>query len=386
MFHLALRMLFGDRAKYLMLLCGLTFSSLLMIQQAGVFCGLMSWTFASLENMRAPIWVTDPKLTQANDNKPLRDTDVNRIRSVDGVAWAAPLYQGNIQARQMDGSFKQIQLVGLDATTLAGAPQEMLEGRLEDLRMPNTVIVDDFGMIRLADGLAKRPGDGMPRIHLGDVFEINDREARVVGICKARRSFMGAPYVFTTYDRALQYAPPQRKMMSFVLASPAAGQDAKSVAERIETETGLKSYTEAGFKESTVWWYVKNTGIPASFGTTVLIGIIVGLAVCGQTFYSFVLENLKYLAALKAMGTGNLRLCGMLVLQSVSVGIIGFGLGALGTWGFAMATLKKQQPPFFLPAYVPIGVFALIMLICLFAALLGIIKVSRLDPATVFRT
>ncbi len=385
MYRLALRMLFGDHGKYLMLICGLTFASLLMIQQSGVFCGLMSWTFASIENMRAPIWVTDAKLDQVNDNKPLRDTDALRVRSVDGVAWSAPLFQSNLQARQIDGTFKQIQLVGIDATTFAGAPAVMLEGNIEDLRLPNTVIVDDFGRDRLAEGLPLRDGEKKSRVRLGDIFELNDHEARVVGICKSVRSFMGAPYVFTTYDRALQYAPPQRKMMSFVLAAPVAGQDPAEVARRIERETGLKAFTEPAFKKSTIWWYVKNTGIPVSFGTTVVLGIIVGMAIAGQTFYTFVLENLKHLGALKAMGTSNLKLCGMLMLQSLSVGVIGFGLGALLTSGFAYVSMIKQQPPFYLPWQVPLGVFVIVLLICMFAALLGIIKVARLDPAIVFR-
>jgi putative ABC transport system permease protein len=385
MIRLALNMLFGDTAKLLMLVFGLLFASFLMVQQAGVFCGLMSWTFASLENMRAPIWVTDPKLSQVNDNKPLRDTDVYRVRSVEGVAWSAPLYQGNIQARQMDGSFKQIQLVGVDATTFAGAPRDMIEGRLEDLRLPNTVIIDDFGQVRLAEGLPPLPGGKKRLIQLGDIFEINDREARVVGICRAERSFMGAPYVFTTYDRALQYAPPQRKMMSFVIAAPQPGMDARSVAARITQETGLRALTEADFKKSTVWWYVRNTGIPVSFGTTVIVGFIVGIAVAGQTFYTFVLENLKYLGALKAMGTSNLRLCGMLMVQSLTVGFIGFGCGSLLAAGFAFGVLKSKQPPFFMPWYVPLLCFGLIMLISLFAALLGIFKVTRLDPSVVFR-
>ena len=99
MITLALRMLFNDRSKYLMLVSGVAFASLLMIQQSGVFCGLMSWTYSSLRNLRAPIWVMDPKVEQVNDPKPLRDTDVFRVRSVDGVAWAAPLYTGNVQGR-----------------------------------------------------------------------------------------------------------------------------------------------------------------------------------------------------------------------------------------------------------------------------------------------
>jgi putative ABC transport system permease protein len=385
MFRLALRMLFGDHAKYLMLVSGLTFSALLMIQQSGVFCGLMTWTFASLENMRAPIWVTDAKLEQVNDNKPLRDTDVYRVRSVDGVAWSAPLYQGNLQARQINGTFKQIQLVGIDATTMAGAPGEMIEGKLEDLRLPNTVIIDDFGRERLAVGLPTRGDEKKPTVHLGDIFEINDREARVVGICKAARSFMGTPYVFTTYDRALEYAPPQRKMLTYVIAAPVAGQSSEDVAARIETATGLNAFTEAEFKKSTFLWYVHNTGIPFSFGSVVILGMIVGIAVSAQTFYSFVNENLRHFGALKAMGASTRVLCGMLLLQSFSVGLIGYGLGAGLTAVFAVFSMKSQQPPFYLPYYIPLAVAGVIVLICAFAALLGIRKVARLDAAIVFR-
>ena len=44
--------------------------------------------FKSQRRVEAEIWVMDPKAEQSLDNKPLRDTDVNRVRSVDGVAAA----------------------------------------------------------------------------------------------------------------------------------------------------------------------------------------------------------------------------------------------------------------------------------------------------------
>ncbi|HEY1111699.1 MAG TPA: ABC transporter permease, partial [Opitutaceae bacterium] len=216
MLRLALKMLFGDHAKYLMLISGITFATILMTQGAALFAGLMSWTSSTLRNVRSEIWVADAKVEQIGDTKPLRDVDVNRVRSVDGVAWAAPVFQGLMQARLTDGSSKLVTLIGIDATTLAGAPVTMLEGTLDDLRLPNTVIIDEFGVERLGEALGRKVG-------VGDVFEMNDREARVVGVCKAVRSFTGGPYVYTTYDRAMQYSPPQRKMLSFILAAPRAG-------------------------------------------------------------------------------------------------------------------------------------------------------------------
>jgi putative ABC transport system permease protein len=378
MYRLALRMLFGDRAKYLMLVSGIMFATILMAQGAALFCGLMSWTFATLRNVRSPIWVADAKVEQIGDTKPLRDTDTSRVRSIPGVAWAAPLYQGLMQARLPDGSFKMVTLIGLDPATLAGAPR-ILEGHLEDLRQPNTVLVDEFGVERLGEGL------GRP-LRVGDVFEMNDREARVVALCHAARSFTGGPYVYTTYPRAVQYAPNQRKMLSFILATPEPGLSPSVVAQRIQAATGLRAFTESEFTWSTIWWYVKNTGIPINVGTLVLLGFIVGVAISGQTFYSFVLENTRNLGALKAMGASTGTLCGMLILQSLSVGLIGYGLGLGVVSILGRMALRLGKVPFLLLWQIPVSVMIAVLFICIASALLGILRVSRLDPAIVFRS
>ena len=388
MIGLALKMLFGDTAKYLMLVAGLFFATFLIVQQASVFCGLMRWTTATLKNVAAPIFIVEERVEQVNETNPMRDTDVARIRSVAAVRWAMPLYSGIQRVRLDNGSFKTIQLIGIDAASLAGAPGRMVAGNLADLRLPNTVVIDELATERLSPD----PKDLTKRIKIGDRFEINDVEARVVGICKAMRSFTGGPYIWTTYERALQYTPPQRKMLTAVIAAPVAGMTDDQAALEIEKATGLRAYVnrdfgtnKKDFNTSTIWWYVKNTGIPISFGTTVVIGFIVGVAIACQTFYSFVLDNLKHLGALKAMGMSNFRLSMMLVVQALTVGIIGFGLGLLATSGFAMGAIEKGQPPFFMPWQIPVAAFCAIQVICLLAALMGIIRLSLYEPAMVFR-
>jgi len=378
MHDLALKMLLGDRAKYIMLVSGLAFASLLMTQQASIFCGIMQWTGSTLDNVPAPIWVVDPMVEQINDMDALRDTDVQRVRSVEGVAWAAPLFSGMLRARLPDGSLKSIQLIGIDATTFAGAPRTMLEGRLEDLRLPNTVILDDYGVRTLSKGRAQSLG-------VGSIVEINDHEARIVGICKARVSFTGNPFVYTTYDHALQYAPSQRKMLSCVIAGPREGVTAGDVARAITAATGLKGNTSDEFAWLTIWWYVRNTGIPVAFGGTVLLGFVVGLAICTQTFFSFVVENLRHLGALKAMGASDGMLRRMVILQALTVGLIGYSCGSGGASVLGMILLTRDTPPFLMPWPLPIGVFFIVMGICVAAAALGIRKINRLEPAIVFR-
>jgi putative ABC transport system permease protein len=385
MIGLALKMLFGDTAKYLMLVAGLFFATFLIVQQASVFCGLMLWTTSTLKNVGAPIFVVEERVEQINEINPLRDTDVSRVRSVTAVRWAMPLYSGIQRVRLENGKFKTVQLLGIDTASLAGGPVRMVSGNLEDLRLPNTVVIDELAVTRLSE-------DKQHPIKVGDRFEINDIEARVVGICQAMRSFTGGPYLWTTYERALQYTPASRKMLSAVIAAPIDGMTPDEAAAEITRKTGLRAYVNRNFggdsndfNTSTVWWYVKNTGIPISFGTTVVIGFIVGIAIACQTFYAFVLDNLKHLGALKAMGMTNFRLSIMLIIQSSTVGLIGFGIGLLFTSFFARWAIENQQPPFFMPWQIPAVAFVVIQLICMVAALLGIIRLSLYEPAMVFR-
>ncbi len=378
MYHLALKMLMGDRAKYVMLVGGLTFAALLMTQQNSVFQGILSWTTSHMRNSRASIWVVEKNVEQVNETKAMRDTDVNRVRSVAGVDFAVPFFQSILKARAADGSDKPIQLIGLHAATLVGRPPVMVAGDLERLRLPNTVVIDQLAIQRLSIGRPKPLG-------LGDTFEINDREARVVGICRTERHFFGYPYVFTSYDQALQFAPRQRKMLSMILAEPKPGLTAEQVARTIERETGLKAFTVPEFSRATIDFIWRNTGIPASFMTTIILGFVVGVAVSGQTFYSFVLENIRHLGALKAMGASNALLARMLLLQAFTVGLIGYGIGIGLAAVFGYAVLPAGQPPFLLDARTMIITAVAIVFICIFAALLGIRRVAKLEAAIVFR-
>jgi putative ABC transport system permease protein len=296
---------------------------------------------------------------------------------VDGVAWAVPLFWSITQARLEDGSFQSLQLVGLDAATLMGRPPEMTSGSLTDLRLPNAVVVDQVAVEKFAQkGLT---------LTIGTVFEMNDVQARVVGIARTARSFLGQPYVYTTYDRALEYTPAQRKRLSYVIAGPADGVSAETVAARISSLQGLRARAANDFFWETLFWYVRNTGIPISFGTTVVLGAIVGMAIAGQTFYLFVYENMRYLAAFKAMGCRTRTLASMVLLQAFFVGFLGYGLGTgLGAM-FGNAVIDAGAPPVYVPWQLPAFTAVVIFLVSLLASLIGLYKVARLEAAVVFR-
>ncbi|MCX7104422.1 MAG: ABC transporter permease [Methylococcales bacterium] len=383
--HIALKMLMGDKGKYIGIIMGLTFASLIMTQQPAIFVGLMSRSYSFISDVGLPdIWVMDAKVQFVDDIKPLQDTELYRVRGISGVEWAMPMYKGLLKVRLADGTFQTCIVVGLDDSTLIGGPPVMIEGKIDNLRHSDSVIVDIDGA---RDKLGKSsPISGEARIPLqiGDTLEINDRRAIVAGIAKVTRTFQSQPVIYTTYSRAKSYAPKERKLLSFILVKAKKGQNTIELTRRIRTATGLAAYTQAEFQELTYEYFMHNTGIPINFGISVLLGFIVGAAIAGQTFYNFTLENLRQFGVLKAMGASNLILLRMILLQAVLVGSIGYGLGVglTGLFGFAMRdTILAFKFPWQLLLFSGAGV----SLICIFAALISILKVIRLEPAIVFK-
>jgi putative ABC transport system permease protein len=383
--RIAIKMLVGDRAKYLGIVMGITFASLLITQQSAIFTGLMTRTYSSITDLALPdIWVMDPKVQFIDDIKPMQSTKLLNVRGVEGIEWAVPLYKGLLKARLDDGNFQTVNVIGLDDATLIGGPPAMVEGRLADLRRNEGVIVDAVGA---KDKLAKPalvPGGPRVPLTIGDTLEINDRRATVVGISDNSRTFQSQPIVYTTYSRAIGFAPPERRLLSFVLVKAKPGQNLEELCARIERATGLAAYTSDQFKQITVDYFMKYTGIPINFGIAVVLGFIVGTAIAGQTFYNFTLDNLRQFGALKAMGAQNGTLLKMILLQALVVGLIGYGLG-VGLASLIGYLARGSELAFRMPWQLLAISGTAVALICTLTALLSIWKVVRLEPAIVFK-
>jgi putative ABC transport system permease protein len=363
--------------KYFALVGGLAFTTFLIVQEFGGFCGIMLLTTSTIRAIGAEIWVMDENGRQANEVIPMRDIEVQRVRSVRGVAWAVPLYSGVVDAQLENGATLRLQLVGLDSSSLTGHPERMLEGSLQSLWQPDAVILDQVGL----EMFAKKGVD----LRIGTTFEVNDRQFRVVGLCRTARSVLGNPYAFTTYNRALDALPGQRKLLSFILAKAAPGQNPSEVAQSISRLPGLRAMTREEFSRSTMEWVFHNTGIPLAFGVVVIMGLIVGLAVTGLIFLMFVNDNLRYLAAMKAMGAGFPALAAMIGFQAFVAGVVGYGLGLGLAALYASAVVPREVPAFFLPWQVPIVVAGLVGGVCIAAALGSLWRLAKLEAGMVFK-
>jgi putative ABC transport system permease protein len=376
----ALQMLTGDRAKYLALIFTIAFSSFLIAQQLSIFARIMDRTRSQIVDVRdADIWVMDPATQYFDEVYSLKDNDVDRVRGVPGVRWAVRFYKGLPRAKAADGRFRVAILLGVDDASLAGAPEKkkMILGSVESLRDPDAVIID------LAGYRFFFPGQPL---ELGKTFEMNDRRAKVVGIVDASAPFTTFPVFYSRYSEALNFTGGERKMLSFVLAKGDPEVPLPELCRRIRAATGLAAMTTDEFGWMTIVYYLRNTGIPVNFGLTVAIALIVGTVVAGQTFYIFTIENLKQFGALKAIGTTNLRIIGMILLQALVVGVIGYAIGMGLTAGFFTLTERREATRGIFLLWQVLEITAAVdLFIVVSSSLLSIRKVLVLEPAMVFR-
>lgn len=385
MYLYALKMLIGDRIKYLGLVIALTFASFIISQQGAIFIGIMKRTFSYLTDTSQPdIWVMDPSVQFIDDLKGMKQTVLYRVRSIDGVDWAVPLYKGTIQARLRSGKFQNCIFIGIDDSTLIGGPPKMVQGNMESLRFPNAIFVNKIGT---EDKLATKDlktGKTIP-LQVGDVLELNDRRAYVAGICETSRTFQSQPVIYSTYNTATTISPLVRDVLTFVLVKAKKGQNSEELCQKIRETTGYAAYTTNEFKEMTMLYYAKYTGIVVNFGVAIILGFIIGVAVAGQTFFNFTVDNLRYLGTFKAMGATNSMLTKMVLLQALLVSVIGWGIG-IGSAALFGYSMHKTELSFSLVWWLYLLSLFSLLFICLIASFFSIRKVLRLDPAIVFKS
>jgi len=376
--NIAIKMLLGDRAKYLGLVFGVTFATMLMAQQVSIFLGLMTRTAGAIYAVtETDIWVMDNRVRYIEEVEPLRDVELTKVRSVHGVEWAVPFYKGLASIRMQDGLTQQVQLIGVDNVSLVGICQSKIMGNPASIRQPQTAMMDLNGYYFTWPG---------KKVELGRHIELNDNRLVINAICETNPTFFTFPIMYVSYSTAIEITPPQRNKMPFVLVKVKNGEDIQIIKKRIASQTGLQALTNNEFAWRSINYVLERTGIPINFGITVILGALVGAAITAQTFYIFVVENLKQFAAMKAVGVTNSQLLKLVLIQASIVGLIGYSIGIGFTALFFILTSDTPAlKGFYLHWQVMLGSFLAIAIIIMLSIFFSLRKVFSLDPAIVFR-
>ncbi len=380
MIRLALRMLQRDRAKYVGLVFGTAFATLLMAQQLSFLAGVLLRTASQILDVReADLWVMDPRVQYVDGVEPMTDTQLLRVRGVPGVAWALPFYKGEATVKARDGRLQDAILLGVDDATLVGGPTRMVMGSRDDLRKPDAVIIDR------ASYFAIWPGQ---KLRLGRELELNDHRAVITAICEASAPFTNSPVLYARYSAAVGYTPQQRKRLSFVVVGVAPATSPHEVALRIAEQTGLKAETWQDFTWDTIVYYIRQTGILVNFGITVALGFTVGAVIVGQTFSIYVIENTRNLGTMKALGLTNAGVARMTLAQGGLSALLGYaiGIGASALFFEGISTFVDDARGLFLPWQVTLIVAAAVLGIVGVTSITSLRRTFRIEPAIVFRS
>lgn len=371
---LAYKLLVNDKAKFSALLVGITFAVFLMVAMTGLFAGVLRRGSATVINLGAPMWIMDPAVQTVANTIGMPDYVLDAVRSMDGVEYAVPVYSGGALVKMADGVYQAVSVVGLDDISLYGRPP-LLEGRIEDIYGENAfIIVKDTEYPKLEN----------PPI--GTEFELNDHRGVIVAIANAAsNSLFGVPTLYTTYRRALQYIPNPRFTISYILLKPKTPADVARVEQQAR-RLGYLALTREEFIGKITDFYMFHTGVGMNLLIMTVMSFIVGLSISGQTFYTFILENLEKFGALKAIGAKRGELIAMIFFQAAFTSLTGFGLG-VGLVSLVLCLARLRLPDYagVIAWWNLYSALVMVVVIAAVSSYVGVRKVLHVEPFDIFR-
>ncbi len=373
-YRIAFKLLVNDRTKFAALLVGITFAVFLMIEMTSLFAGILSRASATVINIGASIWVMDPSVQTVANTIPVPDYVLDEVRSIPGVKYAVPLYSGAALLKLHDGTYQAANVIGLDDSSLFGRPQ-LISGHIENIFAENAFIaVDDSEFYKLKGA------------NIGAQFELNDHRGVIVGTARVISSgLFGVPTLYTTYYRAMQYIPNSRFTISYVLVEPKKPADVAAIKRQVAA-AGYLALTKDEFIRKISAFYKYQTGIGTNMLIMTLISFIIGLSISGQTFYTFILENIEKFGALKAIGAKGSELVSMILFQATFVSLTGYGLG-VGLCSLVIWLARLYLPDYAaMVTYTNLGLaFIMVVVIASISSYFGVRKVLTIEPFDIFR-
>lgn len=376
MWTLARKLLFHDRLRFAVAIAGVSVSVMLVLVQVGLYFGFMDTASSIIDASRADLWVGKKGNESFEFATPFDERAFYKVASVPGVERTERVLMNFAQFKLVDGGDLGVQVVGIEAAPghapLLG-PWNVIAGDIGRLREPGAIVVDKSEYKKL----------GIDRVD--HVTEVTGVRAHVVALTRGIRSFTTSPIVFTDMRTARSFMPGLgTNAVTYVLVKVAPGESVEAVKQRINELPHLAAYTTSEISKRTRTYWSERTGVGAGFFTTAVLGVIVGFVVVGQILYSGTLQYIREYGTLKAMGAKNSMVVRVILSQAMISAAIGFVVGGVLAFGMQAAMAKANLTVALFP-----GLYAATLVVtiamCSFAALLSIVKVLRLDPASVFK-
>ena len=376
MWTLARKLLFHDRLRFAVAIAGVSVSVMLVLVQVGLYFGFMDTASSLIDASSADLWVGKAGNESFEFASPFDERAYYKVASVPGVARAERVLVNFAQFKVGDGGMLGVQIVGIETTPGHApmlAPWHVISGDARQLAEPGAIVIDRTEYPKLK----------IDRV--GTQTEISGVAARVVAMTSGIRSFTTSPIVFTDLRSARSYMPGLGSdAVTYVLVRVAPGASIEHVKAEINALPNMSAYTTKELSERTRSYWSSRTGVGAGFFTTAVLGVIVGFVVVGQILYSGTLQYLREYGTLKAMGAKNSMVVRVILSQAMISAALGFVAGGALAFGMRAAMAGANLTVSLFPGLYA-ATLVVTILMCSLASLLSIVKVLRLDPASVFK-
>ncbi len=412
MVSLARKNLLEDIPRFLVAQAGIMFAVSLVTIQSGIFNGFTRSSTQLIKNSEADIWVASESLVHVDLTLPIPLTNLIQAQQVPGVARAeALIVRGGVWRHRL-GEIAPVRVIGFDLKGQLFAPINITQGSLRALEQPYTVMVDATN------------SNSLNVSRIGDVAEVSSLPAKLVGLTKGNRSIASNPFMFTSLESANAYAnsgqtanlscklqsgstdlqctntylnqsqtsnaAPKKlaasDLITYVLIRAKPDEDLQLLKQKLEAALPTtRAYTRTELTKKTQAFWQGRTGIGFLLGLGAGVGVIVGVIIVAQILYSSVADHIKEFGTLKAMGASDWVLYGVIVEQALWMSIIGYIPGMALCFGVGAWTFATQGIMILITPVTAIAVFGVTILMCVSSAIFAIQKVTRVDPAIVFK-
>jgi len=372
---LARRNLFHDKVRLTVTLTGIVFAVVLIIVQMGLFFGFTSTTATLIDNGKADLWIGSKGIPYLEQSRPFSERKLYQVRATPGVASAEKLLADWGRWKRPDGATESPFIVGINPDNPLGGPWNLVAGSVKDLEIADAVIMDTLYREKLGVW------------QTGTVVEINGRRARVVGFTQGIRSFTTSPYIFTSFKNAENFvARDFRDKTTFLLVKAKPGTDIAQLQRDLRARlTDVDVFTASQFANMTTAYWMFTTGAGIAVLIAAVLGLVVGVVVVAQTIYATTVDHIREFGTLKAMGASNRYIYRIILQQSLISAVIGYTLAAVAS-AFVVRGGAQGGAAVLVTWKLMVAMFFTTLLMCFSAAVVSINKVTRIDPALVFKT
>lgn len=370
--RLAWRNILYDRVRFLVTVFGIAFAVFLMIFQGSLLVGFLTAASKLVDATDSDIWITARGVLCFDFSAPLPKRFVEIARGVEGVEETYRLATSFAEYRNSAGRHHVVALVGADPQVGARFPIPRIE--VDGTAIEHDAVVIDASHHATLE-IERFPED----------VEINRRRAKVLRQIDGFSSFLGSPYVFTSYPDAVRYLGIGEEETMYILVKVKRGSSPAEVKQALQRRLpDVDVWTKAEFSERSRVYWVTKTGAGAAILTAAILGFLIGLVVVSQTIYATTMENLEEFATLKALGAGKWMIMRTVLSQSLICCLAGCAVGIVATMPIvrmAKSTIAwVTTPDWLIAATVPPSV-----LMCSLAAVVSIRAALAVEPARVFR-